>query len=101
PAIKYAGRLANDPPNSLAQGEALLIQGGGHQTSTIGRWGDYSALSVDPADNFTFWHTNEYYSATSTAGWNTRIGNFRFAVPNLIMAGGRMTVSAGPNGVLD
>ncbi len=101
PAIKYAGRLAGDPPNSLAQGEALLIQGAGHQTSTSGRWGDYSALSVDPADNLTFWHTNEYYSATSSAGWNTRIGNFKFPVPNLIVAAGKMIVSAGPNGILD
>ena len=101
PAIKYAGRLANDPPNSLAQGEALLIQGAGHQTSTSGRWGDYSALNVDPVDSFTFWHTNEYYSATSSASWNTRIGNFRFALPILIVAGGKAIVSAGPNGILD
>jgi hypothetical protein len=81
PAINYAGRLANDPLNSLAQGEALLIQGAGHQTSTSGRWGDYSALSIDPANNLTFWHTNEYYSATSSAGWNTRIGKFKFLLP--------------------
>ena len=32
PAIKYAGRLASDALNSLAQGEAHLIAGGGHQT---------------------------------------------------------------------
>jgi hypothetical protein len=81
PAINYAGRLANDSLNSLAQGEALLIAGAGHQTSTSGRWGDYSALSIDPADDLTFWHTNEYYSATSSAGWNTRIGRFRFPSP--------------------
>jgi hypothetical protein len=101
PAIKYAGRLASDSPNLLAQGEALLIAGGGHQTSTSGRWGDYSALSVDPADNFTFWHTNEYYSATSSASWNTRIGKFSLPVPNIIVAGGSAIVSAGPNGIPD
>lgn len=55
-----------------------MTAGGGHQTSTSGRWGDYSALSIDPSDNATFWHTHEYYSATSSASWNTRIGNFRF-----------------------
>ena len=81
PAIKYAGRLASDSLNSLGQGEALLIQGAGHQTSTSGRWGDYSALSIDPSDNLTFWHTNEYYSATSSASWNTRIGPFQFPPP--------------------
>src|SRR2546426_2179247 len=78
PAIAYAGRLAADPPNTLAQGEALLIQGAGHQTSPSQRWGDYSATSVDPSDNCTFWHTNEYYSATSSSNWNTRIGKFSF-----------------------
>jgi subtilisin-like proprotein convertase family protein len=79
PSIRYAGRLAGDPPNTLAQGEAVMIAGGGHQTSTSGRWGDYSGMGIDPADNLTFWHTNEYYSVTSGAGWNTRIGRFAFA----------------------
>jgi hypothetical protein len=79
PGIRYAGRLVSDPPNDLSQGEALLIAGGGHQTSTSGRWGDYSATFVDPSDSCTFWHTNEYYSATSTAGWNTRVGTFKYA----------------------
>ena len=87
PAIKYAGRLASDSLNTLAQGEALMIQGAGHQTSTSGRWGDYSGMGIDPADNLTFWHTNEYFSATSSAAWNTRIGSFKFpAVPQLVSA---------------
>lgn len=78
PAIAYAGRLVGDAPNTLAQGEAILQAGGGHQTSASGRWGDYSATSIDPADNCSFWHTNEYYSATSGSAWNTRIGKFKF-----------------------
>lgn len=81
PSIRYAGRLAGDPANSLAQGEALLIAGGGHQTSSSGRWGDYSGLSIDPSDNLTFWHTNEYYPTTGGATWNTRIGKFKFVTP--------------------
>ncbi len=81
PAIDYAGRLAGDPLNSLAQGEALLIQGGGSQTSSSGRWGDYSMLTIDPADHLTFWHANEYYPATSSSSWFTRIGKFRFPSP--------------------
>ncbi len=82
PSIRYAGRLASDPPNGLFQGEGVLAVGSGVQLSTGGRWGDYSALSVDPADDCTFWYTNEYYTAasqaTSTVGWLTRIGTFRF-----------------------
>lgn len=78
PAIRYAGRLSSDPLNSLSQGEAELIAAGGHQTDGSGRWGDYSAMSIDPSDNCTFWHTNEYYSESSGRGWNTRIGAFKF-----------------------
>lgn len=80
PSIRYAGRLASDPLGTLAQGEAIMQAGGGHQTSSSGRWGDYSGLGIDPSDNLTFWHTNEYYSATSGAAWNTRIGKFKFPV---------------------
>ncbi|HKQ06744.1 MAG TPA: C25 family cysteine peptidase [Blastocatellia bacterium] len=78
PSITYAGRLVSDPLNTLGQGEAQLIAGGGHQTSASGRWGDYSSLSIDPSDNCTFWHANEYYSATSTSSWKTRVGAFKF-----------------------
>ena len=79
PEIRYAGRLAGDPPNDMAQGEATLITSGGHQTNNPGRWGDYSTMFVDPTDSCTFWHTNEYYTATSGAGWATRVGSFKFA----------------------
>jgi len=88
PSIRYATRKPTDPPNDLAQGEALLIQGAGHQTSTSGRWGDYSAIGVDISDGCTFWMTNEYYSATSSVTWNTRIGAFGFPDCSRIFADG-------------
>src|SRR5215831_18153116 len=78
PEIRYAGRLGGDPPNNMARGEATLITAGGHQTSTLGHWGDYSSMFVDSTDSCTFWHTNEYYTATSGAGWATRVGSFKF-----------------------
>ncbi len=78
PSIRYAGRLAGDPLNTLAQGEAVMTTGGGHQTHSSGRWGDYTYLSVDYSDGLTFWHTNEYYTITSSASWATRVGTFRF-----------------------
>jgi hypothetical protein len=34
-------------------------------------------LSVDPADDCTFWYTQEYY-ATTGSNWQTRIGSFKF-----------------------
>jgi Flp pilus assembly protein TadG len=78
PSIRYAGRLASDPLNDLGQGEAVMTAGGGHQTHPSGRWGDYSMTTIDPSDGITFWHTNEYYSVTSSASWFTRIGTFQF-----------------------
>ena len=52
------------------------------QTSTGSRWGDYSALTVDPSDDCTFWFTTEYYTAAgqaaSAVGWQTRVGSFKF-----------------------
>ena len=100
PSIRYAGRLAGDPLNTLAQGEAVMQAGGGHQTTTLGRWGDYSGLGIDPADNATFWHTHEYFSATSNSSWNTRIGKFRFpGAPAVISAVSRKT--HGGAGVFD
>src|SRR5262249_3157836 len=78
PSIRYAGRLASDPLGVLPQGETSLVSGSGAQTDASGRWGDYSSLSVDPTDNCTFWYTQEYYATTSSIGWQTRIGSFRF-----------------------
>jgi hypothetical protein len=82
PSIRYASRLASDPPGGLFQGEATLQKGGGSQTESNpfigrGRWGDYSALSVDPVEECTFWYTQEYYATTSDRGWQTKIGSFR------------------------
>lgn len=75
PSVRYAGRLSTDTLGQLAQGEASMEEGGGSQLS-INRWGDYSAISIDPADDETFWYTNEYYSSSGT-NWQTRIGAFK------------------------
>src|ERR1041384_8294532 len=78
PQLRYAGRLATDPVNTLGQGEAILFSGTGSQTGTNSRWGDYAALTIDPVDDCTFWFTSEYYATTSSFNWRTRIGSFRF-----------------------
>ena len=78
PSIRYAGRLNSDPLGQLSQGEATIIAGSGSQTSSSGRWGDYSALSVDPVDDCTFWYTTEYMETTGEKNWQTRVGSFRF-----------------------
>lgn len=85
PSIRWAGRLATDSANTLGQGEAIMQAGGGSQTAS-NRWGDYSYMSVDPKDNLTFWHTNEYFAATSGSNWNTRIGKFRYSSAPLALS---------------
>jgi hypothetical protein len=78
PQLRYAGRLATDPLNVLAQGETTLFAGTGSQSGTGSRWGDYSALTIDPVDDCTFWFTSQYYASTTSFNWRTRVGSFRF-----------------------
>lgn len=76
PGIRYTGRLQGDPLGQMTLGEAVLINGSGSQTASA-RWGDYTDMVVDPADDCTFWYVNEYYQVSSARGWQTRIGSFR------------------------
>jgi len=83
PSIRYAGRLAGDPVNTFSQTEQVLIQGTGTQTGNCGgapctRWGDYSAMTLDPGDDCTFWFTTEYIPSNGAFNWSTRIGSFKF-----------------------
>jgi hypothetical protein len=77
PAIRYTGRLTSDPLGTL-QAESTIINGSGSQT-THARWGDYSSINVDPADDCTFWYTTEYLTQTNVFNWHTRIASFKFA----------------------
>jgi hypothetical protein len=77
PSIRYAGRLASDPLGTLPQGEFNIFGSGGSQ-GVSSRWGDYSAMSVDPVDDCTFWYTTEYFSS-STGNWGTRIASVRIS----------------------
>jgi len=104
PSLRYATRLAGAAAGTL-EAEATLVSGGGVQTNGFHRWGDYSAMTIDPADDCTFWYTGEYYATTSPASWNTRIGSFKIptctpppaatlsATPGSVAAGGSVTAT--------
>jgi len=81
PGIRYTGRLSGDPVGQMTQGEGVIINGSGVQTTPNSRWGDYTSMNVDPVDDCTFWYINEYYTLagqlSSTAGWQTRIASFK------------------------
>src|SRR4051794_10790864 len=81
PALHYTGRAPTDPPGQMSQAEQAIFTGTGPQTEVEGRWGDYSALTVDPTDQCTFWYTNEYLETDLAVigTWATRIGSFKFS----------------------
>lgn len=77
PAIRYTGRAPTDPAGTL-QAENTIVNGAGSQTRTLTRWGDYSAMTIDPTDDCTFFYTNEYLNLNGTFNWSTQIASFKF-----------------------
>ena len=84
PSIAYASRLASDPLGGL-RAETLAFRGRGSQLEKrrlckkqCYRWGDYSAMAIDPADDCTFWYVNEYLARSGNYNWHTRIVSFKF-----------------------
>jgi fibronectin type 3 domain-containing protein len=75
PSIYYKGRLSTDPPGTMPQGE-YVIQDASFSKTNNERWGDYTGIGVDPADDCTFWFTTEYMSANTTS--STRVAALKF-----------------------
>lgn len=73
PSIRITGRLAGDPLGQITFAEHEVITGSGYQTHSSSRWGDYSAMVVDPTDRCTFWYTQEFYATIGSAPWKTQI----------------------------
>jgi hypothetical protein len=95
PGLRFAVRRPNDPLGTLTT-EKLLFKGTGAQhcivaaggacppgcsepdgTCKLTRWGDYSSMSPDPADDCTLWFTSEYEKQTGSFNWKTRIAQLR------------------------
>ena len=86
----YTGRLATDAAGTVqpsvvyAAGLASYVRTFGTPGISRNRWGDYSGISVDPADDATFWVFNEYASTQGTViggengRWGTRWASFGF-----------------------
>ena len=77
PSVRYTGRLAGDALGTM-EVETVVQAGAGSQLPNLSRWGDYSAMTVDPVDDCTFWYTNEYLKTSGTFNWSTWITSFRF-----------------------
>jgi hypothetical protein len=80
PSVRYTGRAAGDPLGQMTQAEQVAYTGTGPQTEVEGRWGDYSDITVDPADDCTFWYTQEYLATDTVVigTWRTRVVSFTF-----------------------
>ncbi len=77
PSVFITGRVPSDALGSM-ETEMSIVSGTGSQTGGLTRWGDYSAMTIDPTDDCTFWYTQEYMKTTGSFNWNTRIASFKF-----------------------
>ena len=76
PEIAYTGRVPSDPLGTLESEDVVKTSLG---SSATNRWGDYTAMTVDVADDCTFWYINQYQATTGiTYNWVNRINNFKF-----------------------
>jgi hypothetical protein len=89
PSVYFTGRIPSDPSGAM-ESEQSIVAGTGSQTGGLSRWGDYSSMTIDPADDCTFWYTQEYMKANGSFNWNTRIANLKFTNCG---AGGQPAVS--------
>ncbi len=96
PTVRITGRTPSDAANTM-EPETNIVTGTGVQQSTSNRWGDYSAMQVDPVDDCTFWYTQEYIKTTGSFNWATRIANFKFS--NCGSTTPDFTISANPTSV--
>src|SRR5262249_34854488 len=77
PGVAFTVHAAGDPVNTM-QTETVAFTGAGSQTgSSLSRWGDYSNMAIDPADDCTFWYTTEYIPSNGAFNWATRIVSFK------------------------
>ncbi len=71
--LRYTGRYANDPSGQMTIEENLIGQSNATNPNT--RYADYSHISVDPANDKTFWFVSEYFKP----GRRDLVGTFQIA----------------------
>ncbi|MCZ6593290.1 MAG: proprotein convertase P-domain-containing protein [Bacteroidetes bacterium] len=89
----YTGRFAADPVNTMTIAEELIAAG--NQNIPGLRYGDYSKIDIDPADDKTFWFINEYMNS----GRKGVVGVFKIA-PDFNNDVGAVSIDAPVDGIL-
>jgi len=78
PGIRFTGRVPSDAAGTM-ETESTILQGTGSQVgSSAYRWGDYTAMQVDPSDDCTFWYVDQYQKVNGQFDWTTNISSFAF-----------------------
>ena len=95
PSIRVTGWQVGDLLGEL-QSETLAVVGSGSQTG-YARWGDYSAMRIDPSNDCSFWYTQEYQASTESANWSTRIISFEFPSCGQSLTPTTTTIGSSPN----
>jgi hypothetical protein len=83
PGLRFTGQSQAEYANAsglMDVTETVIANGTTYQASA-NRWGDYAALTVDPADDNTFWFSSEY-AGVNTITKRTQVIAFRFQNDN-------------------
>ncbi len=77
PSIRYTGRYEKDALGQMSIEEQSIVEGQSPDPDKeYGRYGDYAHLTVDAADQLTFWHNAEYFQG---ARRYNKVGVFKIA----------------------
>ena len=77
PSLRFTGRYASDPLNTMSITEEVIATG--TQVDPSFRYGDYAQMTIDPTDGKSFWSIGEYFSG----GRKNGVGVFQLAPPAL------------------
>jgi len=89
----YTGRFAADPINTMTIAEELIANGNANIPGL--RYGDYSKIDIDPANDKTFWFIDEYMNS----GRKGVVGVFQIA-PNFNIDSGVVSIDSPVSGTL-
>jgi hypothetical protein len=74
--MRFTGKQAADV--SMPTGTLVATSAFSFTTPNPSRWGDYSAVSVDPTNQNRFWITNQLVGGGSQFTWRTRMARVGF-----------------------
>lgn len=94
PSLRYTGRFSTDPLNVMTIEEESYAEGTNSDPSS--RYGDYSQMTIDPADDKTFWSIGEFFTGGTR---KDQVGVFKIA-PDLANDVGIISIDSPVNGLL-